>query len=282
MYIFRKARQLQNWLHQQRQRGKTLGFVPTMGALHPGHISLIRRCQQENDCCCCSIFVNPTQFNDAADLHAYPRTPERDVELLTSAACDVLFWPEVEEMYPEGTTHLTSFDLAPLDTMLEGLSRPGHFQGVANVVDRLLRIIEPERIYLGQKDYQQVKVIERLIALQNYTTQVVMCATVREADGLAYSSRNVRLSPEQRVHAAEIWIALQQVSREGRSKSMADLQRQAIHRLQGLPETRVDYLAFCDAETFAPLQQWPEDRPVVCVVAVWMGGVRLLDNVVIS
>ncbi|MCS6916608.1 MAG: pantoate--beta-alanine ligase [Chitinophagales bacterium] len=277
MLLIRKAADLQSVLVRE---GKKLGFVPTMGALHEGHLSLIRTSKSENDLTCCSIYVNPTQFNDVQDLAAYPRQVERDLVLLSDAGCDVVFLPDHDQMYPQGLHALHRYPLHPLDEMLEGASRPGHFQGVANVVDRLLQLVRPEALYMGQKDFQQVKVVERLLAYRNYPVRLVMCPTVREASGLAMSSRNARLTESQRLNAARIWSELCWIRQESRNRPWPELRQQAISRLNALPDMQVDYLHCCRSDTLEFLINRP-DQPtcVVWLIAVVVGGVRLLDNI---
>ncbi|MCS6990251.1 MAG: pantoate--beta-alanine ligase [Chitinophagales bacterium] len=279
----KKASDLQKWLSEYR-RGwqKSVGFVPTMGALHQGHLALVQRSMQENELTCCSIYVNPTQFNDADDLANYPRPLESDIRLLAEVGCQLLFLPDDEEIYPTGKQHLHQYPLYPLDQVLEGACRPGHFQGVANVVDRLLHLVQPDVLYLGQKDFQQVKVIERLLTYRNYQVRLVMCPTVRDLGGLALSSRNVRLSAEQRQLATQIWKELTWIENYGLNYPLQEVRSQVIRRLNALPETKVDYLECCLADRFIPIDQWPKGEKVVWVTAVTIGGVRLLDNVLMA
>lgn len=281
MLLFRNADDLRRWLQRQRSSGQRLGFVPTMGALHQGHLSLLRQSQAENELTCCSIYVNPTQFNDARDLAVYPRPLENDIRLLAEAGCSMLFLPDDDQIYPYGLNMLHCYPLHPLDTMLEGASRPGHFQGVANVVDRLLHLVAPDVLYLGQKDFQQVKVVERLLAYRNHTTRLVMCPTVREPNGLAMSSRNVRLNPSQREVAANIWKQLSWLEQHGRNWPLQQARQMVMDQLNALPETSVDYLECCLLDSFTPVRQWPQ-QPIVWLVAVVIGGVRLLDNLIMK
>src|SRR5690349_12723387 len=208
MILFKKTADLRNWLETQRSNAKMIGFVPTMGALHAGHISLIRSALIDNDIVVCSIFVNPTQFNDPKDFEKYPITLEKDIDMLEEAGCAVLFLPSVHEMYPEGTETSKSktYQLGTIEKILEGQYRPGHFQGVCNIVDRLLNKVEPDALYLGQKDYQQCMVINKLLELTSRSgkTKLVICPTLREPDGLAMSSRNMRLNETDRKTAATI------------------------------------------------------------------------------
>jgi len=285
MILFKRAGHLQEFLSGKRKEGKTLGFVPTMGALHEGHLSLIGRSKAENDVTVCSIYVNPAQFNDPKDLEKYPRPIEKDIELLCAIECDILFLPFNEEIYPNGTSDLRNFDLGHLENFLEGASRPGHFKGVANVVDRLLKIVKPDKLYLGQKDFQQVKVIEfgiRNSEFGNKNVEVVMCDIVREADGLAMSSRNVRLNETQRKNAAGISRELFFIRDHWKEYELSKLKQDSTRRINSIPESQVDYLEFCDAEKFVIISDWSEADKIVCVTAVIVGGVRLLDNVILD
>ncbi|MFI5134747.1 MAG: pantoate--beta-alanine ligase [Chitinophagales bacterium] len=285
MILFKRSSHLREYLSVKRREEMSVGFVPTMGALHQGHLSLIRRSKTENNLTVCSIFVNPAQFNDPKDLDKYPRPIEKDIELLCSVECDVLFMPHNEEIYPDGINHLKNYDLGHLENFLEGVSRPGHFKGVANVVDRLLQIIQPDKLYLGQKDFQQVKVIEsgiRNSEFGNKKTAVVMCEIVREKDGLAMSSRNVRLNETQRRNAAGISRELFFIRDHWKEFELSKLKQEAIQRINSIPEAHVDYLEFCDAEKFVIIHDWNEAEKIVCVTSVIVGGVRLLDNVLIK
>jgi pantoate--beta-alanine ligase len=208
MVLFKKSADLSNWLETQRKNNSQVGFVPTMGALHDGHLSLIEYSKKNDPVVVASIFVNPTQFNDPKDFEKYPITLEKDIDLLEKAGCDVLFLPSVKEIYPDGTDAKKNYDLGFLETVLEGKYRPGHFQGVCMVVERLLNIVKPDNLYLGQKDYQQCMVITRLIELMGQPIKVNICPTLREAGGLAMSSRNMRLSTEEKKIATTIYKCL--------------------------------------------------------------------------
>jgi len=214
MMLFKRAGDLTGWLQQQRSLGRSIGFVPTLGALHPGHISLIDISKKTTEITVCSIFVNPTQFNDPTDFQKYPKTIEKDIYLLEKAGTDVLFLPEVDEMYPGGTKDLEKYDLGGLETLLEGKYRPGHFQGVCQVMRRLLDMVGPNDLFMGQKDYQQCMVVGRLIELMKADIRLHPCPIVREADGLAMSSRNLRLTAAEREKAPAIYRALTLI-REG-------------------------------------------------------------------
>ena len=210
MQIFVRSAALQGYLRDQKKAGKSIGFVPTMGALHEGHLSLIKSSKTKSDITVVSLFVNPTQFNNSEDYRLYPIQPEKDKAMLESIGCDVVFMPSADEIYPHGTEKLTSYELGYLESVMEGKFRPGHFQGVCQVVNRLLEIVNPTFLFLGRKDFQQCKVIERLLSLtgKSQDMQLVICPTLREANGLAMSSRNMRLSPDQRNKAAMIYEEL--------------------------------------------------------------------------
>lgn len=275
MNIFKEAAALHQHLQTQREKGLTIGFVPTMGALHPGHLSLIRRSKAENNITICSIFVNPTQFNNHSDFQHYPKTIEKDLEQLLTERCDVLFLPSVAEVYPAGHQK-KHYDLGELEHLLEGSFRPGHFQGVCEVVDRLLHIVAPNTMYLGQKDYQQCMVIRRLLQITGRSLPELRIGdTLREADGLAMSSRNLRLSPADRAKATALYQALQQIRQKLQAEPLQQLQQETAQTLekQGF---EVDYVAICNADTLHPASTITE--PKVALVAASLNGIRLIDN----
>ncbi|TCJ19225.1 pantoate--beta-alanine ligase [Flaviaesturariibacter flavus] len=280
MYIFKTARDLSEFLSQSRAGGQTIGFVPTMGALHPGHLSLIREARAANAVTVCSIFVNPTQFNNPDDFTNYPSTIDADVEQLLTAGCDVLFLPPVAEVYPAGHVK-RHYDLGPVETVLEGAFRPGHFQGVCQVVDRLLDLVAPDRLYLGQKDFQQCMVVRRLLELtgRQGKTELVIVPTMREEDGLAMSSRNLRLSPAQRSAALALSRALDRIRTGFDSNDNRALEQAATESLRS-DGFRVDYVAICAPETLLPLEN--KQKPAVALIAATIGPVRLIDNMVIE
>jgi pantoate--beta-alanine ligase len=263
-----------------RQDGKT-GFVPTMGALHQGHLQLVNTSMKENAHTLCSIFVNPTQFNDPQDFQKYPITIESDIAKLDRQGCDILFLPSVDEIYPAGLGQGKPYELGRLEQILEGQFRPGHFQGVCRVVDILLEIVEPHRLYLGQKDYQQCMVIQKMIELTGRATEVRICETMRENDGLAMSSRNTRLSATERQVAPVIYMVLTKAKKDLTKGDLAPLREQAFKQLEkaGL---RPDYFEFANAGTLEILQQWNGKDPVVAVVAAFLGDVRLIDNMILN
>lgn len=275
MILFKEAAALSQYLHQQRIAGKTVGFVPTMGALHAGHLSLIRQSKQESDLTVCSIFVNPTQFNNASDFQHYPVTIEKDMELLLTENCDILFLPPVSEIYPP--SHVKEqFDLGTLETVLEGAFRPGHFQGVCEVVNRLLQIVEPHRLFMGQKDYQQCMVIRRLLELTGRKElELRIGSTQRDGDGLALSSRNLRLNAEERQQAPALFKALSYIKNNQSKADLAKLTKEAAAQLEAEGFV-VDYITVCNALTLQPLQS--EAEPKIALVAATINNIRLIDN----
>lgn len=258
--------------------GCRIGFVPTMGALHSGHLNLIERSVAENSFTVVSIYVNPTQFNNPNDLRTYPRQPEKDLNLLRSAGCDAVFFPSDEEMYPEGIqSH--HYDLGVLDAVIEGEHRPGHFQGVATVVDHLFRLVQPQVAYFGEKDFQQVAVIRRMIEITGHAVEVVACPTIREPDGLALSSRNLRLSPEQRQAATALSKTLFYLRDQGIHESLPNALLEARARLAQEPSIDLEYLEIVNPETFERLIEWPAQTEVRACISAHLGDVRLIDNV---
>jgi pantoate--beta-alanine ligase len=280
MIIFRKIRPLRNYLRRLENTGK-MGFVPTMGALHEGHVSLIRTSLAENEKTLCSIFINPTQFNDPQDFQKYPVTLEEDIRKLESAGCDLLFLPDPGEIYPNGMEQQPHYDLGTLETKLEGQFRPGHFQGVCWVVDLLLRITEPDRLYLGQKDYQQCMVIARMIELKSIEVEIRICDTVREPDGLAMSSRNLRLDPAERARATALFRSLSYAREHLKPGSVNDIKHEGLNILtsEGL---RADYFEIARADTLDLIEVWNGTDPVVALVAAFLGPVRLIDNIILN
>lgn len=281
MYIFKKPTDLHTHLEKLSHKGSATGFVPTMGALHNGHISLIEAAKQKSNLVIASIFVNPTQFNDPKDFRLYPRTLENDIYLLEKAGCDVLFLPEVEDLYPSGTQHSEHYDLGYLETVLEGKYRPGHFQGVCQVVNRLIHIVQPSKLFLGQKDYQQCMVISRLLSLTGSKTEIIICPTLREPDGLAMSSRNMRLTPMQRQNATGIYKALTYIKEHINKSSLNDLKKTAGEILDKHGFV-TDYIEIADANTLNIFETLQNQTQIVALIAAYMGEVRLIDNMVIT
>lgn len=281
MYLFKRITDLQDFLDRQRKAGKTIGFAPTMGALHEGHLSLIRSCNSENDLSVCSIFVNPTQFNDPADLAAYPITLETDISLLCKADCSVLFLPGRDEIYPADRDTKLSINLDGLDQPMEGRFRPGHFEGVVQVVNRLLDIVRPDSLYMGQKDFQQLTIIRKMLEQVHREVRLVMCPVVREADGLAMSSRNRRLAPELRKEAALISRTLQEAVSRSKNQSFPQIALWARQQLKR-PGFRMEYFEFVDALSLMPVESLEEASAVVICTAVWAGEVRLIDTIFVK
>ena len=286
MILFKRAGDLTRWLDQQRNSGISIGFVPTLGALHEGHISLITISKKSAGVTVCSIFINPTQFNDPRDFQKYPVTLEKDIALLEHYGTDVLFLPEIGEVYPDGTSGLEHYDLGPLETLLEGKYRPGHFQGVCQVMRRLLDLVRPDDLFMGQKDYQQCMVIQRLLELRGMHTRLHRCPILREPDGLAMSSRNMRLTPEQRQQAPAIYKALQSIRNGWGGAERTTAATVPVSALTaaatGLLETacfRVDYVSIADATTLEPLDyRTTPPGHAVALIAAFLGEVRLIDN----
>jgi pantoate--beta-alanine ligase len=280
MILFKKAMPLSQRLERVRKSGRRIGFVPTMGALHEGHLALLQACRKASDIVACSIFVNPTQFNNPTDYKLYPNTIENDIERLIQAECHLLFLPSKEEMYPEGAV-AKHYDLGFIETILEGKYRPGHFQGVCQAVDRLLEIVQPHQIYFGQKDYQQCMVVKKLLALtgrKDISLNIV--PTERDAHGLALSSRNLRLTPEQRKQAVALYKVLTFSKAHIHQKSITELKCWGMDFLksQGFD---VDYFEIADAETLLPADTI-QNKKVVGLIAAAIGGVRLIDNMLLN
>ncbi|WP_421798311.1 pantoate--beta-alanine ligase [Haliscomenobacter sp.] len=277
MFLYHTLSELQQYLNSRRRLGEQIGFAPTMGALHSGHLDLIRHSKAHNACTVCSIFVNPTQFNDPKDLEKYPRTPEKDLAMLESVGTEVVFMPAVEEIYPPGLETTLQLELGQLDKVMEGAFRPGHFQGMAQVVKRLLDIVQPDRLYMGQKDFQQFSIVGHMIRQLNLPVELVMVPTVREADGLAMSSRNVRLSEAQRTVAPVIYQTLSWAKTQLGIQPIAEIEAEAMQRLS-LPEFRPEYFQIVDGRTLLPVIEPTEHKWIVACVASWVGEVRLIDN----
>lgn len=280
MLSFKKINPLQIHLRAIRRQKRAIGFVPTMGALHQGHLALLQQAAQASDYTVCSIFVNPTQFNDVHDLEKYPRTPEKDIQLLVSVGCEVLFMPAVEEIYPPGEKYNPQFEFGQLEKAMEGAFRPGHFAGVAQVVSRLLDIVQPDRLYMGQKDFQQTAIVQSMLKQLQSPVQLVVCPTVREADGLAMSSRNVRLTPEFRQKAPAIYQTLlwaKRLAAKG-NHTPAAIQQLALQQLTeaGL---KPEYFEIVDHETLLPIERFNDAKKIMTCTAVWAGEVRLIDNI---
>lgn len=277
MKIIHTVKDLKDLLRQCREDGKTIGFVPTMGALHQGHITLVGRCVSENDITVVSIFVNPTQFNNQEDLRLYPRTPENDYALLESAGVDVVFAPSVEEVYPEEDDRI--FDFGQLDKVMEGYFRPGHFNGVAQVVSRLFDLVDPHKAYFGEKDYQQLAIVREMVKQLNLPVEIVGVPIVRESTGLAMSSRNQRLSETQKQHAAEIYGVLQESISLITTHSPVQVITFVTEKINNVQGLSVEYFEIVDGDSLVSVSAWDDSCSVVGAIAVYCGEVRLIDNI---
>ena len=277
MKIVKGINELKGYLVDSKRNGKRIGLVPTMGALHKGHLSLVERCVRENDICVVSVFVNPTQFNDKHDLETYPRTLEADCALLESAGCDFVFAPSVAEMYPEPDTR--TFAFGTVMQVMEGAKRPGHFHGVAQVVSKLFYIVEPDNAYFGEKDFQQIAVIRAMVKQLQIPVQINACPIVREADGLALSSRNTRLTPALRQKAPLIARTLQESKALAATKSVREVIDYVVNTLNADPDLEVEYYEIVDGDSLVSIQDWKDTSYAVGCVTVYCGEVRLIDNI---
>ncbi|HEY4935086.1 MAG TPA: pantoate--beta-alanine ligase [Puia sp.] len=281
MILFKRSEDLLRWLADQKNKGSKIGFVPTMGALHEGHISLIESCRSIVDHCICSIFVNPAQFNDRKDFEKYPVSIEKDIEMLMKAGTDLVFIPSEQEIYPHGETGLETYSLGALETILEGHYRPGHFQGVSQVMSRLLKLVKPDHLFMGQKDYQQCLVVKRMIRLLEIQVEFHTVPTVREDDGLALSSRNRRLTAEQRKNASAISQALNQIREtlvSGDTRPALEIAREKLDAAH----FKTDYISIARAGDLQPLQNWDGNEKALALIAAFQGEVRLIDNMLLN
>lgn len=278
MQIVKHISELRSILDEKSSSGLSIGFVPTMGALHEGHISLVDAAGKDSGYVVVSIFVNPTQFNDKGDLERYPRNLQKDVELLRNTACQLIFAPDAEEIYPEPDTRKFEFGL--LDQVMEGKFRPGHFNGVAQVVSRLFDLVKPDKAYFGQKDFQQLAVIREMVRQLNYPVEIVACPIIREKSGLAMSSRNMLLSDEQRENAALISATLFEAANKKGTMSVKELCEWITGRINENPYLNTEYVEIVDELTLHPSSDWKDSPVHVCCIAVMCGKVRLIDNVV--
>ncbi len=281
MLLFKKVGDLQLYLNSVRKNSGIIGFVPTMGALHKGHTSLVSISKQENTCTVVSIFVNPTQFNDQKDLEKYPRPIEKDIELLSLENCDVLFLPSVEEIYPPNLNTKVNVDIGELDKLLEGEFRPGHFDGMMQVVNRLVNIVAPTNLYMGQKDFQQFTIVRHMLHAIQSKVALTVCPTLREPDGLAMSSRNVRLTDENRKLAPIIFNCLCYVVDHIETLSIEKIKEIASNRLIEAG-TKLEYFEIVDGSTLKSIKTYDKTKEVVALVATWLGDVRLIDNIIIN
>ncbi|HEY9083970.1 MAG TPA: pantoate--beta-alanine ligase [Vicingaceae bacterium] len=279
MLIFKTVVELQQFFLSCAN--KTIGFVPTMGALHQGHLSLMAKAIEENDLMVCSIFVNPTQFNNKEDLEKYPRHTDKDLALIQNAFADnaklVIFLPDVKEIYPNKIER--SYDFGNLSLVMEAQHRPGHFDGVGMVLERFFDVVQPTRAYFGEKDFQQLAVVRNLVKQLKLPVQIIGCPIVREANGLAMSSRNERLTPEQKEQAANIYKFLQDAKQQAKILSVEEVKNNFISAIKNILALQLEYLEIADGNTLTPITNWEETTYCVAFVAVFVGNVRLIDNV---
>jgi len=280
MLVLRRVVKLRDYLDQEKEQGGIVGFVPTMGALHDGHMALVDQMLQECTCSVVSIFVNPKQFNDAADLEKYPRPIEQDLIKLNEAGCKVVFLPSPDEVYPEDAVPF-ELDLSHLDSMMEGKFRPGHFKGVAEVMYRLLNIVQPDRLFMGQKDFQQTAIIRHIIDHFDVPVKFVTCPTIREEDGLAMSSRNVRIDADLRPTSTILYENLVSARKRLGNDSPESISRKAMSNMD-IPGVKPEYFEIVDAVSLEPVTDPDQHDVIVACVAAWVGDVRLIDNMVLK
>ena len=279
MEVIKTNDQLQKRISELKKEGKSIGFVPTLGALHEGHASLIRKCKRMSDISVCSIFVNPTQFNDPKDLEKYPRTIEADSAILISLKTDILYLPDTKEVYPNGTLEKVDVDFGNLFNVMEGAHRPGHFDGVVQVVKRLLEIVLPDQLYMGQKDFQQFTLIQHMINSLKIPTQLVVCRIIREKSGLAMSSRNTRLEAKIRSEAAIIRKTLQAIKSKRKTHNFEDLKKYAMKRMS-IENFKPEYISIVDGHTLEDVHNINDSDYIVACTAVWAKNIRLIDNII--
>ncbi len=281
MIVFRKTSALQKHITFLKSNDQSIGFAPTMGALHEGHASLMAASNTVCDITVCSIFVNPTQFNEQSDLDKYPVTTQSDLNLLLEIDVDIVFLPGVAEIYPNGGEYIMPYNLGSLANVMEGAKRPGHFEGVVQVVDRLLDIVQPTTIFMGQKDYQQFSIIQRMLDLKDNPVELHVCPIIREEDGLAKSSRNVLLSDQDRIDALSLSRALRYIEQNKNDLSVGKLIMTAKAQID-IPNINLEYLSIVDGRTLQALKKINPDSHAVALVAAWVGKVRLIDNIILS
>ena len=278
MKVIRTVEELKSVVGALKAEGKSVGLVPTMGALHDGHVSLMEKARGDNDVVVVSVFVNPTQFNNPDDLRTYPRTEEADCARMRDAGVAIAFIPSVEEIYPEPDNRV--FDLGKVAEVMEGAMRPGHFNGVAQIVSKLFRMVEPTRAYFGEKDFQQIAVIRRMVEIEGFKNlEIVDCPIKREADGLALSSRNVRLTPHQREIAPNIHRIMVESLDKARDCSVEEVKRSVIDAVNAYPEMDVEYYEIVNAADMQPITDWSQATQAVGCITVYLGDVRLIDNI---
>ncbi|MBE6342317.1 MAG: pantoate--beta-alanine ligase [Lentimicrobiaceae bacterium] len=277
MNVYNFIVDIQRFVEEKHNLGLKVGFVPTMGALHEGHISLINRAKKENDIVVCSVFVNPIQFNNPADLEKYPRTPEKDITKLEQAGCDAVFMPTADEMYPNKVED--HYDFGEIEHVMEGACRPGHFNGVAIVVRKLFEIVNPNKAYFGEKDFQQLAIIKKMVRDLNMNLEIVPCPIVRENDGLAMSSRNVRLNEAERAIAPKIFATLNDAISKKDALSPSEMKKYTLDKYAEIKEFDVEYVEITDEINLKSLENWNECDHARIFVALQLGPVRLIDNV---
>lgn len=278
MIIFNSKEELKNQL-SQINKNLSIGFVPTMGALHQGHLELIKRCSEENDISVSSIFVNPTQFNNQEDLEKYPRTFDKDIKLI-SPFCDILFHPSVSDIYPDN--ELEKFDFGYLENVLEGKFRPGHFNGVAVVVSRLFKSVMPDKAYFGEKDYQQLLIIKNLVQQLKFDIEIIPCKIVREDDGLAMSSRNLRMNYEERKLAPIIHQKLLEAKEMSKSRTLLETKTFVSNYFLNNNKFKLEYFEVVDANNLQPIYDITDKNNIIALIAIWLGDIRLIDNIKIN
>ncbi len=279
MKIVNTSKELTEYLNHLSPT-QTIGFVPTMGALHDGHLSLLSKAIEGNDVVICTVFVNPTQFNEKSDFDSYPKVLDADIELLNTIKVDVLFAPSVAQIYPEGTNDIPFYDIGALENVLEGEHRPGHFQGVCHIIDVFLNMLKPTSIYMGEKDIQQIAVVQKLIEINDHSTLLVPCVTLREESGLAMSSRNRRLSVQGKINAAMFNKSLCHIRDLQKEKNFLTLKKEAEEMMKAVGFTP-EYIALCNANTLEELSDFDQDIPMRLIAASFIEGVRLIDNIAI-
>nr|WP_329905316.1 pantoate--beta-alanine ligase [Porphyromonas pogonae] len=275
--VLTKIEEVENFVYAQKSAGRTIGFVPTMGALHKGHLSLVKKALDECDVCIVSIFVNPTQFNDPKDLETYPRTFQADADLLEDVGAHAIFHPEVETIYPEKDDRI--FDVGAVAEVMEGKHRPGHFNGVMQVVSRLFEIVKPDKAFFGEKDFQQIAVIKAMVNQMRSSVRIVACPIIREEDGLALSSRNVRLSHDLRCKAPHIHQILQQSTSWAHNMKPQQVKDKVVEELNKINSLEVEYYDIVDGDTLQSIKEWNESQNIMGCITVYCGEVRLIDNI---
>lgn len=280
MQVVEKVSELLTYVANFKQKGQKIGLVPTMGALHEGHLSLVKRCRQDNDITIVSLFVNPIQFNNPQDLATYPRQEEEDFKLLAKEKVDIVFAPQVEEIYPDGFQNNKVFDLGQVAEVMEGKYRPGHFQGVAVIVSRLFQLCRPDYAYFGMKDFQQIAVIRQMVKKEGLDVNIVACPIIREESGLALSSRNQLLDPELRKNASAIHKVLTLSLENINTKTVRETVTWVTEQLNANKDFKVEYFEIVDGETLLPVEDWNEAKYIVGCITVYVGKVRLIDNIV--